>query len=490
MTTRTRFIAWYVALALASGQFLMAQDVAPALNFQRADNSVVGSARARAMGSAAVAAGNDATAMFVNPAILGDLSAFEIRLGGQAFHPVDGETQEWHPTRLYAELSLLLENRMGGIINQGQDSAAVALKHAYDNLGPDWKRSADLARPSLAAAALPLANGTDKLVVGLGYAEMMNLNYYFQNNNALDPNIGQMRPSPVARLTSKNDSLPVQWFHYIAQREGGVYGITPSIGFGFGEHFRLGIAATILTGKTDDREDRVMRGLITLRANSASTYNVFSVDSIDARTLRSGTSTFSGTMLNIGLLWKGESYSAGLSIKPAYTLVRDWERTVRADSMGSSATYTETGTDKLQVPAIVSVGLAIYPSERVVVGMDYEFRGYGSSTMLLNSDTTIAPWVNTQVFRLGGEYRAARWLKVRLGYREDVQAIVPAGAAILDDPVRGSVYSAGLGFTFGPWAVDLAYEYGVTQFYDAWESNINYQTHESHNLTVECGYRF
>ena len=101
------------------------------------------------------------------------------------------------------------------------------------------------------------------------------------------------------------------------------------------------------------------------------------------------------------------------------------------------------------------------------------------------------PWVNNKgAIRLGAEFLATDWLALRGGYRDDVQAFAPDGAAIIGDPAAGAVYSAGVGLTIGNILLDFAYEYARLKYQDIYQSNVNYNAVHRHRYMLEIAYRF
>ena len=101
--------------------------------------------------------------------------------------------------------------------------------------------------------------------------------------------------------------------------------------------------------------------------------------------------------------------------------------------------------------------------------------------------TGIKPWLGAKTFRVGTEYAVNDAMRLRAGYREDAQVFAGEGAAITDDPVRGSVYSLGAGLHVWLFNMNLAYEYSTLSYHDAWTSNVNFNTSASHAVTIEIG---
>jgi long-subunit fatty acid transport protein len=149
----------------------------------------------------------------------------------------------------------------------------------------------------------------------------------------------------------------------------------------------------------------------------------------------------------------------------------------------------ESGTDKLTYPWNYKLGLGLHPTERIVIGVDYEVRSNADATYQVGA-TQQNPWLDSQIFRVGLEYKVADRFMLRGGYREDVQSYAEEGAAIVTDPIRGSVYTVGCGITWSKFEISLAYEYAYTKYVDAWESNVNYNSREAHMLAAELGYHF
>jgi opacity protein-like surface antigen len=91
---------------------------------------------------------------------------------------------------------------------------------------------------------------------------------------------------------------------------------------------------------------------------------------------------------------------------------------------------------------------------------------------------------------MGVEYLAWDFLSVRAGYRQDTQPFAVAGSAIINEPVKSSAATFGLGTQFMGFLIDAAYEYTVLQYQDMWQSNVNHNLTEHHRVMVEVGYRF
>ncbi|ARA94926.1 hypothetical protein AWN76_018370 [Rhodothermaceae bacterium RA] len=445
----------------------VAQDVADPLTFQGLDQAAVPGARARAMGGFLVGDARDATALFADPAALSRLAAPEIRLGGGYTATHREQRQRWIPNRVYAELSLLFAN----------DPEAQHPTRAFDTIRPNWEDDRSAVRPLLGAVALPLPGQAAgfTFAAGLGFAQVASLDHYYQNNNALDPNIGQLRPAPIPRV-QEGDSLLVDWFQFSREREGALYGITPALAARRGP-LSFGVAVTILTGSSDDRERRLGRGLLTLRYN-----NDFSLDpSPIGEEITTGTSDYSGVRAVLSGRLDMEHFALGVALRPGYTLKRSWTQ---------AGARSGSGTDELRMPTQATFGMALYPFTRWQFVAGYDLRRSGATEYVPEGGTPSAPWFDGSALHLGTEFQVREGLALRGGYHSEPRGFAPAGAAFIDDPAKASVYAAGLGLSLGRIGVDLTYEYTRLRYEDLWISNENENRWMTHTILFETSYRF
>ena len=305
--TPVRFLALALLTTVATADAASAQDVADPLALQGLDQQAVPGARARAMGGVSASGLRDASALFTNPAALSALNAAEVRLGGGLMAQSYSQDQTWVPDRLYLELSLIFEN----------DPASPNPTRAFDDTRPDWEFDQSSVRPTLGAIAapLPFTPGGVQLTAGVGVAQLASLDHYFQNNNALDPNIGSIRPAPIPRV-QEGDSLMVNWSQFSRQRDGAIYGVTPALALQRGG-LSLGLSATVMTGSSDDTEYTRDRGQFTLRYQ-----NRFSLAApTDGETTVTGTSDYSGTRFAIAAGYDAGPVTANV-VFPARLLAR------------------------------------------------------------------------------------------------------------------------------------------------------------------------
>lgn len=455
--------ALFFAAALTLGAPLAsAQDVADPLTIQGLDQQEAPGARARAMGGVRAAGLTSSAALFTNPAALSSLDQAEVRLGGGLAARSYSQDQSWVPNRLYLELSLIFEN----------DPASPNPTRAFDDIRPDWEEDQSSTRPTLGAVAVPLPfqAGGATFTAGLGVAQVANLDHYFQNNNALDPNIGSIRPEPIPRI-QEGDSLMVGWQQFSRRREGSITGITPALAVQRGP-FSLGLSATVLTGSSDDTERTLDRGEFTLRYQ-----NRFDLAApTGGETITTGTSDYSGTRLALAGGYTTGALTASAVWQPGYTLDREWSH-----SDGTS------GTDEVRYASAFTIGAGLVPSSRFRLAADADLRALGS-TEVTTADTTTTPWVSGPVFRVGGEFQATPWLALRGGYHEAAAPFAPAGAALIEDPARADVFSTGLGFSYQGIDLDFTYEFSRLRYDDLWLSNANENAVTQNVFLFEAAY--
>jgi opacity protein-like surface antigen len=451
---------------------LFAQGVYTPLRVQGLDRFQSVGARSTGMGGASVAAGKDATDIFTNPAIMMNIDKISLRGGASYIINNYDQTQDWTPNKLYAELSLIFRN---------EDTYKTK---PFDDIKPAWNKTLSKAYPSAIAAVVPFKVSGVEFAFGLGYAQYINLNHFYQNNNALDPNIGQMRPAPIPRLLP-GDSLKVKWFQNYNQREGAVYGITPALNVNILSNFSAAVSVAILNGSTDDYEFRMDRGLLTLKYN-----NLFTLEPAAYSQVKSGTSDYKGTMINLGLLYNDEKFSVGASLKPSYSIKREWNRNVVTTQNGSAVSVSESGNDEVKYPAIYSLGFALYPTKNITIAIDYEIKKLEKAEFTNVYDTVFNNWLSGNILKIGAEYKLGKIVKIRGGYRGDTQTFAPEGTALLDEPASGSVYTLGLGLDIRGILFDLSYQYSYLRYEDTWLSNNNINKTERHTFMFEVGYYF
>ncbi len=473
MKRRPEALIIAVALLLSGGIFHMkAQGVADPLGIYGLDRFVTPDVRTRGMGWAGTAAAEHAGALFTNPALLTTVNSLELQVGGSYRGTRYDQRQEWYPDKPYATLSLLFEDRLDGILDTNSLQTRP-LERAYDDIGPNWEKERTATRPASIVAAYPIEVAGLRFVAAAGYGEAINLDHYFQNNNALSPYIGAFQPAPIPR-PAPFETVKVAWYQHFVERTGSVYGITPGLAVGISDQLSVGLAATILSGTSDDTEGRVERGLLNLTTSPSGNFNYYSIDSLYSKVTATGTSTYSGVLPTLGVTYRTSYVALGVSYRLPATITRSWDRTTVTDTTGALRTVSTSGEDKVELPSNMSIGLAIYPHDRWKLGIDYVINNLSDAVHTPAADTGRNPWLSGKFFRIGAEVRVMDGLYLRGGFREDMLAYGATGSAISGDPVRGSSYSLGVGIQVWVATLDLSYERSTVEYHDTWTSNINY----------------
>ncbi len=461
----------------------ISQDVSDPLTYQGMGQFTSIGVRTRAMGGAVVAVGNDLSAAFTNPAVLTKLKGLQFQVSGRYMTDSYDQTQRWNPNRFYADMSLMFENKLGDI----KDPDVILnptdrIHRPFDTLYPAWDRSLSASRPSMISVAMPFSLMNIPLAVGLSYSEIINLNHYYQNNNAINPVLGQYRPQPIP-LVAQGDTLPVDWYQYMRRREGSIQGITPSISISPFDDLHIGFSVSVLNGESDD--DTYIKG----RGRMRLLYNAFLLDSANHSISTTGTSKYIGTLTTIGLMWNQDYFSLGVSLKPPATITRNWGKESLIDTSGVQQTVYSSGSDDLKLPWLYTLGVAIHPNDKWNLGIDYAIQNFSEATYTFDQGSSISPWINSAVLRIGAEYHFKKWLDLRFGAREEATTFAPTGEGLIGEPEHGSAYTAGLGLKFNNVTVNLAGEYGIMRYNDLWQSNVNTNTISSFTGMIEFGYQ-
>lgn len=154
-------------------------------------------------------------------------------------------------------------------------------------------------------------------------------------------------------------------------------------------------------------------------------------------------------------------------------------------------------------PEIYSIGVALRPTDRLVLAVDAElvrWSSFDQSTLKLaqpvraaglTDTTTTLDWDDSLQLKIGGEYRLNEAWKLRAGYAF-IQGVVPEHTLGPENPDADQHnFSIGAGWQKGNLTLDWFYDFGL--FEDQNVNNTllsgNYTT-ETHFFGMSCGYRF
>jgi hypothetical protein len=472
--------------AVVCGQAL-AQGYDTPLTIQGLDRATLPSAASRGAGGITIGIKNDVSLMFGNPAALVSLTGPQFSLGAVQQFTDAKQKQEYGPLKYYSNFSLLMEGRTDEIPDPDSlgpnPNAGDSVQRPYDTISPNWSHAKDRALPLQALLAVPFSIGEAGFVAGAGAVQYADLNHYYQNNNVLTPSILSIRPLPVVR--PPNDSLPTltQWSQYTRSREGTLRGYGVALaGEVPGVDIALGVSGMILDGSTDDFEQRIARGRLTFYTQW------FRLDSVYSRSTSTGTSDYSGKEFTFSGIYRGRSVSVGFAVKPPTTITRTYTTQVSVDTTGTPIASTVSGEDKLKLPWRGMLGLSITLAQNLVVGLEYEIRSYESAVYTQSDNTVTHPWLSASVLHGGVEYMPASWLALRAGVRGQAEVFEPEGNPVAGEPVTSSVYSAGCGFFYSGFRLNLTYEYAMLNYQDVWGSAISLNTDTRHTLVADLAY--
>ncbi len=114
----------------------------------------------------------------------------------------------------------------------------------------------------------------------------------------------------------------------------------------------------------------------------------------------------------------------------------------------------------IKTPGKVTGSMAVIFGKNGLISLDYQFQDMANAELRPNNDPSFASeneYISNQLggvssLRVGGEYRVGRIISLRGGYRYEQS---PYKNGITVGSLNG--YSAGLGFTFGPSRLDVAF---------------------------------
>ncbi|UCF66011.1 MAG: hypothetical protein JSW33_15855 [bacterium] len=467
-------------------EIVFAQGYGGRLTYQGLDHPMLHSAAGRAMGGISVGVNQDLGLMFQNPATLKSIQGIQFSVGGQILSSSLDQEQNYAPVRYYSNLSLLLEGLTVYIPDPDTSlpgfTAMDTVQRPYDDIGPNWSQSDDNSIPLQVMLAVPLAFNNLKIIAGVGAIRYADLDHYYQNNNVLSPGILSQRPLPTLRPTDDNP-IEVEWSQSIRSRKGSIQGYGFSLA-GSLENYDLaiGFSGLFLKGNSDDFEQEIGRGKLTFFSNA------FRNDSVYSKIVTTGESEYSGSEFTLSSIYTGRYASLGFSVKFPTTITRTFSLQVSTDTTGIPVTTPYNGEEKLKLPWRGMIGLSLNPRSNLTIGLEYEHRPYGSVQYVDTDGTEMSPWLAVSLLKAGLEFRPTPWLALRGGMRGEAEVFEPEGAQIIGEPVTYTIYSAGTGFRFYGFQLDITYEYSNRKYEDIWASAISKNSDQRHVVVAQLSY--
>ena len=483
----TMIISFLCMLFLAGSVF--AQGYGGPLTFQGIDHYSLHSAGSRAMAGVSIGLKQDPGLMFQNAASLTSIQKIQLSLGAKSYSSDLKQIQQYAPVRYYPNFSLLMEGLTDQLPDPPPDTSIFAygtvrdtVQRPYDDIRPNWTRSNNNSLPLQAMLAVPFSFGDYQLTAGIGAVEYADMNHYYQNNNALSPDILTQRPIPTLRPTDDNPIL-VDWYQTIRKREGQINGYGFSLAVDIKRYnLSIGFSGMILDGSTDDFEQEVGRGTLTFFSNA------FRADSISKVVTKSGTSNFSGQEYTLSSLFTGKYVSIGFVVKMPTTITREYSTKIVTEVNGTTSTTTIKDEDELKLPWRGTLGLALSPRENLTIAIEYESRPFESVDYIEPNGETSSPWLSVSLFRVGMEFRATSWLALRGGMRGQAEVFEEEGNQLEGEPVSYTIYSAGFGLLYSGFRFNITYENSQMKYQDVWSTAISKNSETRHLVIAQISY--
>ncbi len=468
-----------------------AQGLEIPLTIQGIDNKTLPSVASRSMGGLLFNQTNDVSLMFGNPASISTLKGLQVSVAGLQQFTDASQTQEWYPQKYYPGLSLLMEGLTDLISNPDPSKPGVVFRNAgdtvqrpFDRIGPDWSQSKNKFLPVQAQIGMPFSVGDMQLAASVGMVQYANLTSHYQNNNILTPDVGSQRPMPIL-LPPATDSVHAYWYQYIQSRDGSINGYGAALSGSLMPGLSVGLSGMLLNGSSDDNESEVGRGTMFFVYTPQ---NYFAVDSIYSHISRTGTSDYSGTEFTLSAEYRGKYIILGAALTPPTVITRKFNTRIVTDSMGVHSDQSISGQDEMTLPWRGTVGFSVAIRENLTVGFNYEFRPLASAEYKSAGGVKSNPWLSASLMHVGAEFGAAPWLALRAGAREQATVFQEEGAPIADQPIKYTVYSAGVGIVFAGLRLDLAYEYSDLKYQDLSATNVNLNEQATNNFVAGLSY--
>jgi opacity protein-like surface antigen len=478
----------------------MAQGYDTPLTMQGTNNVTAHSAASRAAGGITLGLKNDASVLFANPSLLYSIKDLQISIGGLQQSTYVKQDQRYGGLQTHSAFSLLVEGVTDWISNPdtilGTPSLSDTVQRPFDRIGPNWNRTKNKTLPIQAFVAVPFTVEDVPVVAALGVVEYANLNRYYQNNNCFSPSILSVLDGTISTTPLSTTPYITQWYQYLHEREGSLYGYGLGLSATPMENLSLGFSGMYIKGSTDDYEERLGRGQMVFY-NSALRLTKQGMLSYT----KTGTSDYSGTELTFSANYRGKGFTVGVSVKGPMTITRSYASQIasdsvttvsrvsyRADSLHAIWNTSVGGVDKVKLPWRGTAGVSVDVRSDLTVGVEYELRQFAKAVYADPSGVESNPWLSGSLWHFGVEYRATDWLSLRCGVRENAEVFEPLSNPIRGESVKYSVYSLGAGFSYSNVRVAVAYEYSDMKYVDAWSNAASINREIRHNIVASVGY--
>ncbi len=173
-------------------------------------------------------------------------------------------------------------------------------------------------------------------------------------------------------------------------------------------------------------------------------------------------------MVSLGIVYTSES-----KLDPG-----DGDITLNMSSFGLGKVKYDADVEGFTWPQQLGFGVGIRPNKKLLIGADLTWVNWSNAMDVItvkasNPDNSMAPasmgdsisfkmkWEDQWVFALGGAYKATDNLTVRAGYNYGKNPIPAETLSPLFPAIVEHHLTVGLGYTFGNWRIDGAWEYAL-----------------------------
>jgi long-chain fatty acid transport protein len=240
----------------------------------------------------------------------------------------------------------------------------------------------------------------------------------------------------------------------------GVVDIAPAVSYKISEQFSLGLAVNVYYAFFDMKRPNEV-------PSPPAPPNTFSQYSEESSGTNVGVTI--GAQYKINKMW---TLGATFRSKTSVTM----SGTAEFPAFGLLGAPTESEFDRdVALPMWIAGGLAVRPSECLVISFDVQYSQWSKSEDVLvteykdatwkaaleadDSHLFVLKWEDATQIRLGAEYLASDNLALRLGYYYDPAPAPDETLNILFPSSTNHVITAGIGYNAGNWSFQGAAEY-------------------------------
>jgi len=354
---------------------------------------------------------------------------------GQAFTAIadDGTSARWNPAGLYVHEKTMMVFSYGFLMPKGKYTF-----HVDETRTDSYNHQGTFGSIGNWSIVSPIRIKGHHVVASLGYNDDFDVYYRFGENlfgswSGEDPNA-------------------------LFEKNGRVSSINLGLGTRIYDQFSIGVTGNIYTGKIVTDETR-------LYSRDIYSYYGYAVYQSDVHVIDS--MSMSGFNTSIGLLYSGDAFRMGLTVKTPFNLKGESDTTqyristrndvpIRQDDWNltgfgifkTDTIYIDNRTSKMEMPLMVTLGLATdtdvkllgnflnVSDETLLLSGDFEYRRFSGKMVQNLIDFTLTAtgdkietfetndpnWSNVWQLRLGGEYlfnTSFGEIPIRLGFRNE-----------------------------------------------------------------------